>query len=110
MCLGETAWSIQNLISTETRNGIKEVNLNRLIYLFINERTLDRPVETASTKEKPQYSHGLDIREEDMVNLEQEDGIDGKVIDIKCDEEKGEDDDIEILGASSRGPKRARLE
>ena len=30
---------------------------------------------------------------------------------LKSDEEeKGDDDDIEILGAFSRGPKRARLE
>lgn len=50
-----------------------------------------------------------------MVNLEkiilgEEDRMDGEVTEIESDEEeKGEDDDIEILGASSRGPKRARL-
>lgn len=50
-----------------------------------------------------------------MVNLEriilgEEDRIDVEVTEIESDEEeKGQDDDIEILGASSRGPKRARL-
>lgn len=66
-----------------------------------------------STKKKLQYKHNLDIWEEDMCTLEdlilrEEDGMDGEVTDIESDkEEKGEDDDIKILGASSQGPKRA---
>ncbi|MCJ1349585.1 hypothetical protein MMC31_007826 [Peltigera leucophlebia] len=115
---GERAWSIKNLILTKTRNGIKEVNLNRLIYLHINERILNRPVGNTSTKKKLQYTHGLEIQEEDMVNLEElmlreEDGMDGEVTDVESDheEDKGEeDDDMEILGARPRGSKRARVE
>ena len=88
MFLGERAWSIQNPILTKTRNGIKEVNLNRLIYLYINECILDRPAEKTSTKKKLQYTHGLNIQEEDMVNLDEimlkeEDRIDGEVTDVE---------------------------
>ena len=44
---------------------------------------------------------------EDLI-LREEDGMDGEVKDIESDkEEKGEDDDVKILGASSQGPKRA---
>ena len=43
---------------------------------------------------------------EDLI-LREEDGMDGEVTDIESDKEKGEDDDIKILGASSQGPKRA---
>ena len=46
-----------------------------------------------------------------MVNLEElmlreEDGIDGEVTDVESDEgDKGEDDDMEILGARPQEPK-----
>lgn len=82
------------------------MNLNRLIYLYINERILNRPVGNTSTKKKLQYTHGLEIQEDDMVNLEElllreEDAMDGEVTDVESDheEDKGEeDDDMEILG------------
>lgn len=76
------------------------MNLNRLIYSYINERILNRPVGNTSTKKKLQYTHGLEIQEEDMVNLE-ELMLHGEVTDVERDheEDKGEeDDDMEILG------------
>ena len=96
------------------------MNLNRLIYLYINERILNRPVGNTSTKKKLQYTHGLEIQEEDMVNLEElmlreEDGMDEEVTDVESDHEEdkgeeGDDDDVEILGARPRGSKRVRVE
>ena len=62
------------------------------------------------------HTHGLEIQEEDMVNsvelmLREEGDLDGEVTDVESDQgDQGEDDDIEILGARPRGPKRARLE
>lgn len=52
------------------------------------------------------------MQKEDVVNLEklilrEEDEVDGEVIDIESD--KGEDDDIEILGARLQEPKQARI-
>ena len=114
--LGERAWFIQNLILTKARNGIKEVDLDRLVYLYINERILNCSIRNTSTKKKLQYTHGLEMQGEDMVNLEElilreEAGIHGEVIDVDSDDEdKKEDDDMEILGARPWEPKRARLE
>ncbi len=82
------------------------MNLNRLIYLYINERVLNRPVGNISTKKKLQYTHGLEIQEEDGVNLEElmlreEDGKDEELTDV---------DDIKILRACPQGSKRVRVE
>ncbi len=97
---------------------MKERNLNRVIYLYINERILNRPVGNTRTKKKLQYTHSLEIQEEDMVNLEElilreEDGMDEEVTDVESDHKEDkdeEDDDIEILGARPRGSKRVRVE
>ena len=68
-------------------------------------------LDRTNIKEKLQYTHGFDIWEEDMCSLEDiilrdEDGMDGEVTDVGSDEEeKGEDDEIEILSASSRRPR-----
>ncbi len=94
------------------------MSLNRLIYLYINEPILNRPVGNTSTKKKLQYTHGLEIQEEDMVNLEElmlreEDGIDEEVTDVESDNQEDkdkEDDDIEILGARPQGSKLVRVE
>ena len=67
---------------------------------------MNRPVGNKSTEKKLQYTHGIEIQEEDIVNLEElmlreEDGMDGEVTDVESDyeEDKGEeDDDMEILG------------
>ncbi len=92
--------------------------LNRLIYLYINERILNRLAGKTSTKKKLQYTHGLEIQEEDMINLEElmlqeENGMDEEVTDIESDhkgDKDKEDDDMEILRARSQGSKRVRVE
>ncbi len=85
---------------------------------------MNRPVGNTSTKKKFQYTHGLEIQMEDMVNLEyivnleelmlqEEDGMDEEVTDIEIDHKEDkdkEDDDIEILGACPRESKRVRVE
>ena len=65
---GERAWSIQNLILTKTRNGIKSINLDRLLFIYINERVLHRP--SGSNKKKLPYTHGLLGSDEEMAQLE----------------------------------------
>lgn len=68
------------------------------IYLMILDKT--------SIKKKLQYIHGFDIQKEDIYNLKDiilrnEDGIDGKVTNIRSDKkEKGENDKIKILSIS----------
>ncbi len=86
------------------------MNLNRLIYLYFNKRILNRPVKDTSTKKKLQYTNGLEIQEEDIVNLEElmlreEDKMDEEMIDVESDyeeDEDEEDDDIKILEAYLR--------
>lgn len=104
------------LFSLKLEMGFEEVSLNRVIYLYINESILNRLVGNTNSKKKLQYSHGLEIQEEDMVSLEElvlreEDGMDGEVTDVESDMgDKGEDDDMEITGARPRESIRARLE
>lgn len=64
---GERAWSIQNLILIKTRNEIKDVNMNRLLYIYINERVLNRPPN--SHKKKLPYTHGILISDEELAEL-----------------------------------------
>lgn len=85
--------------------------------MYINKRILNRPVGNTSTKKKLQYTHGLEIQEEDMVSLEklmlrEEDGMDEEVTDVESadDGDKGEDDDVKILIARPRELKRVRVE
>ena len=68
--LGERAWSIQNLILTKTRNGIKDINVNRLLFIYMNKRILNRPVEAEQHKKKLPYTHGILIPDEELAELE----------------------------------------
>lgn len=72
---------------------MKVVDPPRKMYLIktINEHILIRPVGNSSTTKKLQPSHGLEIREEDKVSLEElllrdEDGMDEEVTDVESDE------------------------
>lgn len=63
------------------------MNQNHLIYLYINKHILNCLVGNTSIKKKLEYTHDLDIQEENMVNLEElmlqkEDEIDEKVTDV----------------------------
>ena len=65
---GERAWSIQNLILTKTRNGLKDVNVDRLLFIYINERILNRP--SGPGKKKLSYTHGVQASDEELAELE----------------------------------------
>ena len=45
MCVGAAVWVGAELLGV--RNGIKDVNLNRLLFICINERILNRPTRLA---------------------------------------------------------------
>ena len=47
---GERARSIQSLILLKTRNGLKHINLNRLLFIYINERILNRSIGPSNKK------------------------------------------------------------
>ncbi len=68
--LEKRAWLIQTLIFTKTSNIIKEINLNCPIYIYINERILSCPVKKV-TNSKLKYIHGLEIKKENMIDLEE---------------------------------------
>ena len=58
----------QNLILTKTRNSIKDVNIDRLIFIYINKRILNRPIRPR--KKKLPYTHRVTTRDEDLAELE----------------------------------------
>ena len=64
---GERAWSIQNLILTKTRNSIKNVNINRLLFIYINEQILNRP--SGSGKKKLPYTHEVLTSDKELAEL-----------------------------------------
>ena len=98
--LREKTWLIQNLIFTKTRNGIKEINLNSLIYIYINKQILNWQI-GKYTNRKLKYTNRLKIKEEEMIDLEKimlqekigenEDGIDIEDGDTR---EKNKDRDV----------------
>ena len=65
---GERAWSIQNLIQNKSRSQLKEINVDRLLYIYMNERILQRP--TGPKEKKLPYTHGLQVTDEQLIQLE----------------------------------------
>ena len=65
---GERAWSIQNLILTKTWNGIKDINVDRLLFIYMNERILNRPAEPHN--KKLPYTHGILLPDKELAELE----------------------------------------
>ena len=84
-------WSIQNLIFSKTRNGLKHINLNRLLFIYINERILNRSI--GSSHKKLSYTHDVLISNEILIELKdlmlQNDNDNGFVI-----MKEGEDEDL----------------
>lgn len=54
--LAERSWSIMNLILNKTRNSTGVSNVDMLMYIYMNERTLNRPLDV---KERLRYSWAL---------------------------------------------------
>ncbi len=65
--LAERDWSIMNLIKSETRNQLSNVNADKLMYIYINERTLNRPREL---KKRLRYTQGIEVDEEELCEME----------------------------------------
>ncbi len=44
--LAKRNWSVMNLIMSKTRNLLHSINVNKLMFIYMNERTLDRLTNT----------------------------------------------------------------
>ncbi len=55
-----------NLIKTKTRNSLSNVNVDKLMYIYMNERTLNRPKDL---KKKLRYTQGIEIDEEKLCEM-----------------------------------------
>lgn len=64
--LAERSWSIMNLIMNKTRNSLTSVNVNKLMYIYINERTLNRLREL---KRKLQFAE-IQLEKEELCHME----------------------------------------
>ena len=64
--LAERSWSVMNLIMNKTRNSMASINVDKLMFIYLNERTLNRPKEI---KRKLQFA-GIDIEEDDLCEME----------------------------------------
>lgn len=54
-----------NLIMNKTRNSLHSVNVDKLMFIYINERTLNRPMDM---KRKLQFA-GIDIDETELCEM-----------------------------------------
>jgi hypothetical protein len=55
-----------NLIKSKTRNQLSNVNVDKLMYIYINERTLNRPREL---KKRLRYTQRIEIDEEELCEM-----------------------------------------
>ena len=66
--LAERDWSVMNLIKSKTRNSLRNVHVDKLMYIYMNERTLHRP---HKQKKRLQYTQGLMFDDDDLVEMEE---------------------------------------
>ena len=59
---------MQNPVLRKTRNGIKNVNINRLLFIYINERILVKP--SGPDKKKLPYINSILAPDEELAELE----------------------------------------
>jgi len=55
-----------NLIKTKTRNSLSNLNVNKLMYIYINERTLNR---SKNLKKKLRYTQSIEIDEKKLCEM-----------------------------------------
>jgi len=55
-----------NLIKTKTRNQLSNINVDKLMYIYINERTLNR---SRDLKKKLRYTQNIEIDEKKLLNM-----------------------------------------
>ena len=65
---GERAWSIINLILIKSRNDLKNVNIDRLLFIYINKRILNKS--NNPDKKKLSYTHDVLASNEELAELE----------------------------------------
>ena len=66
--LAERDWSVMNLIKNKGRNQLGNVNVDKLMYIYMNERTLGRPFEQ---RKRLQYTQGLIFNDTKLVEMEE---------------------------------------
>ncbi len=59
-------WSVMNLIKMKTRNQLSNINIDKLMYIYINERTLNR---SRNLKKKLRYTQSIEIDEKKLLNM-----------------------------------------
>ncbi len=64
--LAKRDWFIMNLIKTKTRNQLSNINVDKLMYIYINERTLNR---SRNLKKKLRYTQSIEIDEKKLLNM-----------------------------------------
>jgi len=55
-----------NLIKTKTRNSLNNVNVDKLMYIYMNERTLNR---SKNLKKKLRYTQSIEIDEKKLCEM-----------------------------------------
>ncbi len=55
-----------NLIKMKTRNQLSNINVDKLMYIYINERTLNR---SRNLKKKLRYTQSIEIDEKKLLNM-----------------------------------------
>lgn len=65
--LAERSWSTINLIMSKTRNSLNAVNVDKLMYIHMNERALHRP-----KKKKHEKQSVDDLNEEYLCQMKNE--------------------------------------
>ena len=66
--LAERDWSVMNLIKNKSRNQLGNLNVDRLMYIYMNERTLNRPFEQ---RKRLQHTQGLMFDDTELVAMEE---------------------------------------
>ncbi len=64
--LAKRDWFIINLIKMKTRNQLSNINVNKLMYIYINERTLNQ---SQNLKKKLRYTQSIEIDEKKLLNM-----------------------------------------
>ena len=56
------------MVYSESRNGLKHINLDCLLFIYINERILKRP--SGPSNKKLLYTHSILTSDEELAALE----------------------------------------
>ena len=65
--LAERDWSVLNLIKNKTRNSLQNVKVDKLMYIYMNQRTLNRP---RDLKRRLRFTQGVSFDENELMDME----------------------------------------